>query len=289
MMPPSFVVMLQRQKPVAIFCSSVGFGSKSPASCSIDELIERHVLVERADDPIAIGPDLAVVVEVNAVRVGIAGHIEPVAAAMLAPVLRLHQPIDQLLVGIRRLVVDERFDQRRLRRQARQIETEPAGERPAVGFRRGRQAGRFQLGQNERIDRVLHPGRVLHRRRRRPRRRNQRPVRLILGPFGDPLLERLLLRGGQLLLRRRRRHHRIGIGRKDPRDDGAFAGLARHDRVVFDGDFALVEPQIGLSRGAIRPVTGKAVLGQDRPDVAVVLELVRSCGAWQRHGSQENT
>ncbi len=33
--PPSLVVMLQRLKPLATRCSRVGFGSKSPASCSI--------------------------------------------------------------------------------------------------------------------------------------------------------------------------------------------------------------------------------------------------------------
>ena len=52
------------------------------------ELVERHVAVEGVDDPIAIGPDLAIVVEVDAVRVGVAGRVEPVAAAMLAPVRR---------------------------------------------------------------------------------------------------------------------------------------------------------------------------------------------------------
>ena len=55
------------------------------------ELIERHVAVEGVDDPIAIGPDLAVVVDVDAVRVAVAGHVEPVAAAMLAPLGHGHQ------------------------------------------------------------------------------------------------------------------------------------------------------------------------------------------------------
>ena len=35
MLPPSLVVMLQRWKPVAICCSSVRLGNKSPASCSV--------------------------------------------------------------------------------------------------------------------------------------------------------------------------------------------------------------------------------------------------------------
>ena len=83
------------------------------------ELVERLVLVEGVDDPVAVGPDLAVVVEVDAVRVGVAGGVEPVAAAMLAPVRRRQQLIDVLLVGVRRLVVDERLDLGRRRAAGR--------------------------------------------------------------------------------------------------------------------------------------------------------------------------
>ena len=34
-MPPSWLISVLRWKPVATFCSVVGFGSRSPASCSI--------------------------------------------------------------------------------------------------------------------------------------------------------------------------------------------------------------------------------------------------------------
>ena len=49
------------------------------------ELIERHVPVESIDHPIAIRPVLAIVVEVDAVGVGVSSVIQPVAAAMLSP------------------------------------------------------------------------------------------------------------------------------------------------------------------------------------------------------------
>ena len=49
------------------------------------EFVERQVAIEGPNHPIAIRPVLAVIVEVNAVRVGIAGRIEPVASPMLAP------------------------------------------------------------------------------------------------------------------------------------------------------------------------------------------------------------
>ncbi len=53
------------------------------------------------------------------------------------------------------------------------------------------------------------------------------------------------------------------------------------DGAGFDRRFALIEAQVGLSRGAIGAVARKAVLGQDRPDVAVVLEgnpITGGCG-----------
>ena len=62
--------------------------------------------------------------------------------------------------------------------------------------------------------------------------------------------------------------------REDARDQLALVRLAGHDRPGLDGVVALVEPQVGLAGGAVRAVAGEAVLGQDRPDVAVVFELV---------------
>lgn len=52
------------------------------------ELIERLIAVERRNDPIAVGPHLAIVVEMQTVRVGITGRIEPVAAAVFASAAR---------------------------------------------------------------------------------------------------------------------------------------------------------------------------------------------------------
>ena len=77
LVPPSVLVSVLRWKPVAMSWSGVGFGSRSPASCSIGELVERHVVVERADDPVAVAPDGAVGVVGVALRVGVAGQVEP--------------------------------------------------------------------------------------------------------------------------------------------------------------------------------------------------------------------
>ena len=65
------------------------------------ELVERQVPIERLDHPLAIGPDLAEIIEVNAVRVGVAGDVEPVAAPVLAPLRRFQKMIDQPRIRIR--------------------------------------------------------------------------------------------------------------------------------------------------------------------------------------------
>ena len=57
--------------------------------------------VEGLDHPVAVGPHLAVVVDVDAVRVGVAGRVEPVAGAVFAPLRRCQQAVDQLLVSVR--------------------------------------------------------------------------------------------------------------------------------------------------------------------------------------------
>ena len=80
------------------------------------ELIERHVAVESVDHPLPVGPHFAVVVEVDAVRVGVAGVVEPVAAAVLAPFEAGKQRVDEPLVGVGMGIRDERIDDGRLGR-----------------------------------------------------------------------------------------------------------------------------------------------------------------------------
>ncbi len=92
--------MLQRLKPVAILLVERRVRQQVAGELLDGELVERQVLVEGLDHPVAVRPHLAVVVEVDAVRVGVAGDVEPVPAAMLAPVRRRQQAFDELLVSI---------------------------------------------------------------------------------------------------------------------------------------------------------------------------------------------
>ena len=134
MTPPSLVVTWQRLKPVAINCSSLGVGQQVAGELLDDELVERQVAIERPDDPIAVGPHLAVVVEVQAVRVAVAGGVEPEAGHVLAVARRREQPIDRSLVGVGAIVGEEGVDLRRRRRQAGEVERDAAQQRDAIGL-----------------------------------------------------------------------------------------------------------------------------------------------------------
>ena len=105
------------------------------------EAVERLVVVERLDDVVAVAPRPgAVAVVLEALGLGVAHDIEPVPAPLLAVVRGREQPIDQLLVGVGRRIVDEGIDLLRRRRQPGQVEGDPADERGPVGLRRRRQS-----------------------------------------------------------------------------------------------------------------------------------------------------
>src|SRR5690606_7584416 len=101
-------------------------------------------------------------------------------------------------------------------------------------------------------------------------RRQERPVRLVFRAGLDPLPQALLLFRRERLLCVRRRHDVVRIRREDPSDQRALAGLAGSDRALLDRIVAAIEPEAGLARGAVRAVTGEAVLGEDGANVAVV-------------------
>ena len=238
------------------------------------ELVERHVAVECIHHPLPVGPDLAVVVDVDAVGVAVPGIVEPVAAAVLAPLEARKHRVDEPVVGIGVRIGNEGIYDRRLRRQAGEIEREPTGQHAAIGLGRGREAFRFESCEEESIDRVLDPRLVFHRRWLRPRGWNKRPVRLVLRPLSNPPLEQFLMLRRQRLLRGRGRHYLFGIVGKNPVEHDARIDVPWDDRPRLHGVVPHVETQIGLAAGAVCPVAGEAVLHQDRADVLIKREAI---------------
>ncbi len=251
------------------------------------EPVERHVLVEHADHPVAVGPHLAVVVEVVAVRVGITRGVEPVAGAMFAPAGRFKQAVDKPRVRVRCLIGHERLDHLRRRGQAGQIKAEPPDQCPPIGFGGGFQPLLLELRQDEAIDRIADPRLLLHRGQGRPAWCDQRPVRLIRGAGLDPFLQEIFLPGRQRLVQRGRRHELLGVRGIDAREELATLKIAGRDGPELDGGLAAIEPQVGLAGRAVGPVASETVLRQDRPDVAIILGLLRGRRGAARERQQQ--
>ena len=110
-------------------------------------------------------------------------------------------------------------------------------------------------------------------------------MRLVLRAFGYPLLQHRLLLRLEFLVRTRRGHPLLFVvGQKQPFDELALVGFARHNRLFVDRRRAVVEPQLRLACGTIRPVAGETILGENRPNIAV--ELKFAIGADRRSASE---
>ena len=122
------------------------------------ELVERHVAIQRIDHPVAILPHLARRVDGVAVGIGVARHIEPVAAPALAVVRRSEQSVDHALIGVGPRVGKEVANLARRRDEAGQIEADPAQQRLLGRLGRRLQMLFLQTRQDEGVDRIPHPG-----------------------------------------------------------------------------------------------------------------------------------
>ena len=74
------------------------------------ELVEWQVGVEGADDPVTVGPHPPFIVQVQAMRVGVAGGVEPVPRHLLAELRRGKVTVDHPLVGVWSFVAKKRVD-----------------------------------------------------------------------------------------------------------------------------------------------------------------------------------
>jgi hypothetical protein len=247
------------------------------------ELVVRHVLVERANDPVAPGiqESLIFVVEV-AVGIREPRRVEPIRGHAFAIGRPREQSIHERVVRARRRVGDERVDFRERRRQAGQRERKAIDQRLAIRLGRRREAFGREPREHEPVDRVDGRGAEGRRRRLGFRGRNERPVRLVLRAPLYPAREQLDVGRRQREMRARRRHHDVGIVRRDSLDQLAARRVARHDRELSrrvrqlsDRRFAQVEPKPGFARVRIRTVAPEAVVRQDRANVPVVVDRAR--------------
>ena len=236
------------------------------------EPVERHVGVVGVDDPVAPAPHRSLAVGLIAVGVGVAGGVEPLDGHPLAVARRREQPVDGLLVGVGGIVVQEVGELDRGRGHAGEVEGGAAQQGRAVRLAGRGQARFLEPPQHEAVDGVPGPLGVGHRRRHRPLGRDERPVRLPLGPLIDPqgegldlgLVERLAAAG----------HPDAGVVGRHPVHEQAGRGVSGDDRgaaeaaAIVERALGHVEPQAGLARPLVRPVAREAVLREQRPHLA---------------------
>ena len=257
----------------------------------LDEAVVGLVGVERAYDIVAVAPGLRTkVVDAVSVRIGIAHQIKPMAGPSLAIARAGKKLIDQLLVGIRRFVGDERIDLLRRRRHAPEVEVEPSDQDAAGRLAVWLEFVVRELLEDEPIDVGPRPARVGHLGRLHLLDRLEGPPLpvlvgdLALGPLGhatargtgprrallDPFLQHGHLILGQPLALGR--HLLLRVGRSDAGhhltvvgfagDDG---GLARFTALEDAGK--RVEDEGALDLAAIVAVALEAFLGQERADL----------------------
>ncbi len=148
--------------------------------------------------------------------------------------------------------------------------------RAAVSFRGRGEAGGFDAGEQELIERAAGPLRIAHGGQRRLGGLLEGPVLLPGGALGDPAGEDLLLLGGDLLVRLRRGHDARGVLMPDALENEAGGRLAGHDgRALLargEGAFAGIEAQVGHAGGTVRAVAVEAVIGENRAHLALEID-----------------
>ena len=275
---------------MAILWSQGRLGQQVSGKLLDREPVERLVVVEGRDDPVAPLPHVSAAVDVETVRVGVTGQVQPLHRHAFAVVRGVEQAVDLLLVGVRAGVGEELPHIGGLWRQARQIETQSAQQGSAIRLLREPQLQSPQPPQHERVDLVGRPACLDDVRDRRPHRGLKGPVRCPLGASVDPASDRFHLVRRGVAVRRWRRHARYLLRVAHPLEEPAGLGVARDDHLVAaavgERAFTGVEPQVGLPGVGIRAMAGKAVVRQDRPHV--LLEVNVRCIVEGGQGGQRS-
>ena len=270
--------------------STVGSGSRSPASCSSVKLVEWLVLVERFDHVVAEWIDADGLVAVIADAVGIADQVEPPHRHPLAEFGRSQQAIDNPFVGPIAWVGRERIHLGNRRRQTGEVESQPPHQRNRVSLRRGGEMMLAQRLQDELVDRAFGREARIDGRRLGAADRQKGPVTLPLRALLDPPAEHLPIDVGKPLGEGGRRHALLGRVGADPPPEFAVVGLAGHHDAGFAG-FAKqavprVETQIGFALVLVGAVASVAAVREDGPDVPVEFDHRGHAGLRRRRPAQ---
>ena len=223
------------------------------------ELIERHVLLERFNHPIAPAPHIARAIGLIAVCIRVPGRLHPTKSHALGIARRRQQTVDRLLVSIRGVVVEERLYIFRGRRQTGEIQGHAPDQPGPVSLNRGLQPFHLQPRQNEPIDGIPGPLCKFHFRQRRAHGCNERPMRLPLRALLNPPANHIDIRLDQFVVARiGRRHACRFVGGVDPLIQLTLGGIAwdnHANRAALH-----IETQLGLAIRRVGTVARKTLV-----------------------------
>ena len=193
---------------------------------------------------------------------------------------RLQQAVHNFLICVSRLVSNKRVRFSKRGSLTGQIQRDAAQQRRAVSLRRRLHTFLLQPVQNEIVDGIAYPGRIGDLGGIGPLGRLERPMFLPRRSLLDPLLQQRDLPLGKLAPGGDGRYPALLVGGGDALDHGAFFQVARENRAVAVAEILLgrlfhVEVEHGGAMGLVRAMAREAVLRQDRPDVAIELDLLR--------------
>ncbi len=274
------------------------------------ELIEGQVLVESADDVIAIGIGVGIMpvfLPQITFRVGVTRHVQPMAPPPLAVTRGSQQPVHDFGKGVRRFVCLEDRDFLWRWRQPDKVESGAPNQCMFVSFGRGLQMGGFEAGQNEFVHRRARETLILDSgywrfldglkgpmrpgffpdalESRAPALRDARIRRAHFDPglqAGDLSVRELLVLGW---------HAKIVIRITHRLDEEALLRITRLDGrtgiAAFQKALATVQEQTAFDLGALLTVAGIAIVHQNWPNLAFEKLnaggiVRRPCGPGQR-------
>ena len=256
------------------------------------ELIERHVRIQRAHQPVAPRPDLATAILFVALRVRVAREIHPQRRPALAEMRRREQPIRDLLMRL--LSAGESGEFLRRRRQPREVECHAPLPLRAVRLARRLHAFVLDLREDETIRVAPSPSRILHHRHRLQQRLHEGPVLAPFRALGDPLPQRrdLLFRERLSVAVIRRRHPLVLVRGSHAHDHLRLLRLPRHDRLRARlplGERLLAINKRHAARLLHPAVAARAVRVQDRADITIEIRLrLRGNGERERGGENRS-
>ena len=245
------------------------------------ESVEWHIVVQRVDDPLPPAPSVwADVVLLVAVRVGVAGEVEPLDGPALAVVLRLEQPVHERHVRLRTRVSPERSRDLGLRRQSCEIQTDASRQSTGISRPRRLDSLGFQAPKDKAVDGVPHPSLIQHGRERRldhgPEGPVVRPiggrlrwprVRRPAGALIDPRTENLDLM--RIERSAGRRHREVFLQAGHEPEQAACAAVAGDDHrpgvSALQGSMAFIQAEAALLQAC--PVAYDAIGLEDWSDV----------------------